>query len=72
MADAEGAFQYRTGTPLHAAPALDADGRRLQEELAEALGAPVQLKPRSASKGSVVIDYGSLDELEGLVKRLKG
>jgi len=54
-----------------AAPALDADGRRLQEELAEALGAPVQLKPRGANKGSVVIDYASLDELEGLVKRLK-
>jgi ParB family chromosome partitioning protein len=55
-----------------AAPSLDADGRRLQEELAEALGAPVQLKPRGASKGSVVIDYASLDELQGLVKRLKG
>ncbi len=52
--------------------ALDADGRRLQEELAEALGAPVQLKPRTATKGSVVIDYTSLDELQGLVKRLKG
>jgi len=55
-----------------AAPSLDADGRRLQEELAEALGAAVQLKPRTASKGSVVIDYTSLDELQGLVKRLKG
>ena len=51
---------------------LDADGRRLQEELAEALGASVQLKPRTATKGSVVIDYTSLDELQGLVRRLKG
>jgi ParB family chromosome partitioning protein len=55
-----------------ATPSLDADGRRLQEELAEALGASVQLKPRGAAKGSVVIDYSSLDELQGLVKRLKG
>jgi len=55
-----------------AAPALDADGRRLQEELAEALGATLQLKPRSATKGSIVIDYSSLDELQGLVRRLKG
>jgi ParB family chromosome partitioning protein len=55
-----------------AAASLDADGRRLQEELAEALGAAVQLRPRTASKGSVVIDYTSLDELQGLVKRLKG
>ena len=60
-------------TPARSAAAsLDADGRRLQEELAEALGASVQLKPRTATKGSVVIDYTSLDELQGLVKRLKG
>ena len=55
----------------NAATALDADGKRLQEELAEALGASVQLRPRSATRGSVVIDYSSLDELQGLVKRLK-
>ena len=50
---------------------LDADTRRLQDELAESLGAPVHLKPRRGGKGSVVIDYASLDELEGLLARLK-
>ena len=50
---------------------LDADSRRLQEELSESLGATVQLKPRAAARASVVIDYASLDELQGLVKRLK-
>jgi len=55
----------------NAATTLDADGKRLQEELAEALGASVQLRPRGATRGSVVIDYSSLDELQGLVKRLK-
>jgi ParB family chromosome partitioning protein len=50
---------------------LDSDSRRLQEELAESLGATVHLKPRGSGKGSVVIDYSSLDELQGLVKRLK-
>jgi ParB family chromosome partitioning protein len=49
---------------------LDADGRRLQEELAESLGATVHLKPRAGGRGSVVIDYASLDQLQGLVKRL--
>jgi ParB family chromosome partitioning protein len=49
---------------------LDADGRRLQEELAESLGATVHLKPRSGGRGSVVIDYANLDQLQGLVKRL--
>jgi ParB family chromosome partitioning protein len=50
---------------------LDADSRRLQEELSESLGATVKLKPRRGGRGSVVIDYSSLDELQGLLKRLK-
>jgi ParB family transcriptional regulator, chromosome partitioning protein len=54
-----------------AAARLDADSRRLQEELAESLGANVHLKPRASGKGSVVIDYSSLDELSGIVKRLR-
>jgi len=53
------------------APALDADGRRLQEDLSESLGATVHLKPRTGGRGSLVIDYASLDQLEGLVNRLK-
>ena len=53
------------------AQGLDADGRRLQEELAETLGANVTLKPRRGGRGSVVIDYSSLDELQGLVARFK-
>jgi ParB family chromosome partitioning protein len=66
----------RASAPGHAtahkpAPRLDADSRRLEEELAQILGAPVHLKPRAAGKGSVVIDYASLDELEGLLVRLK-
>jgi ParB family chromosome partitioning protein len=65
----------KAGTaPAAARPAaskLDPDSRRLQEELSESLGANVHLKPRSGGKGSVVIDYSSLDELQGLLKRLK-
>jgi ParB family transcriptional regulator, chromosome partitioning protein len=50
---------------------VDADGRRLEEELSETLGATVKLKPRRGGRGSVVIDYSSLDELQGLVERFK-
>jgi len=57
--------------PSRAAPGLDADGRRLQEDLAEALGATVHLKPRAAGKGSLVIDYSSLEQLSGIVKRIR-
>jgi len=74
--EAERLVQQATSAPrgrqASAAEPLDADSRRLQEELSEALGAVVHLKPRAAGRGSVVIDYGGLDELEGLVGRLKG
>jgi ParB family chromosome partitioning protein len=55
----------------HAGARLDADTRRLQEELSESLGAAVRLKPRRGGRGSVVIDYTSLDELQGLLARLR-
>jgi ParB family transcriptional regulator, chromosome partitioning protein len=74
--EAERLVQEATSAPrarrASAAEALDPDARRLQEELSEAMGAVVHLKPRAAGRGSIVIDYGSLDELEGLVGRLKG
>ncbi len=61
----------RAPSTKHAATRLDSDSRRLQEELSESLGATVHLKPRASGKGSVVIDYSSLDELSGIVKRLR-
>jgi ParB family chromosome partitioning protein len=60
----------RSARPHGSAPGLDADGRRLQEEISEALGATVHLKARQGGRGSVVIDYASLDQLQGIVKRL--
>ena len=72
--ETERLVQQATAAPSAARPAsprLDPDSRRLQEELCESLGATVHLKPRSGGKGSVVIDYSSLDELQGLLKRLK-
>jgi len=50
---------------------LDPDARRLQEELSESLGAMVRLKARRGGKGSLVIDYASLDELDVLTRKLK-
>jgi ParB family chromosome partitioning protein len=50
---------------------LDADTRRLQEELSEKLGAAVHLKTRRGGRGCVVIDYSSLDELQGLLEKLR-
>ena len=50
---------------------LDADTRRLQEDLSEALGATVAVKPRRGGRGTVAIEYASLDQLQGIIKRLK-
>jgi ParB family chromosome partitioning protein len=51
-------------------PAADRDVLRLQETLAEKLGTRVQIKAKRKGKGSLVIDYGSLDQLDGLISRL--
>lgn len=72
--ETERLVQEATAAPGAARPPasrLDPDSRRLQEDLCESLGATVHLKPRSGGKGSVVIDYSSLDELQGLIKRFK-
>jgi ParB family chromosome partitioning protein len=72
--DAERLVQAASAAPRagrHSAPRLDSDSRRLQDELSERLGATVKLKPRRGGKGSVVIDYSSLEELQGIVAKLR-
>lgn len=53
------------------APAKDADTARLETEIAEKLGARVRIEPRRKGAGRVVIDYNSLEELDGILARLK-
>ena len=72
--ETERLVQAATSAPrahARAAGKLDPDSRRLQEELSESLGAMVRLKPRRGGRGTLVIAYASLDELQGLVKKLK-
>ena len=72
--ETERLVQGATAAPKAAAKhahKLDGDSRRLQEELSESLGATVKLKPRGAGKGSLVIEYSSLDELQGLVRKIR-
>lgn len=49
----------------------DPDVDRLEATLSDGLGASVQIKPRRGGKGHIVIEYGSLDVLDGIVDRLK-
>jgi ParB family chromosome partitioning protein len=44
---------------------------RLETELAEALGAKVALEAKPGGKGRIVISYSSLEQLDGIVARLK-
>ncbi|HZQ62948.1 MAG TPA: ParB/RepB/Spo0J family partition protein [Casimicrobiaceae bacterium] len=48
----------------------DPDVLRLQEELAERLGAPVRIETKRKGAGRLVIDYASLEQLDGILERL--
>lgn len=43
----------------------------LEQNLAERLGARVEIKPGQRGRGSVVIHYSSLDELDGILQHIK-
>jgi ParB family chromosome partitioning protein len=53
------------------ARAADPDLVRLTTELADALGAKVAIEPGKAGAGRVVIAYSSLDQLDGILVKLK-
>lgn len=53
------------------APRKDPDIVRLEDELTETLCAPVSVKHTAAGKGSLTIRYNSLDELDGILERLR-
>jgi ParB family transcriptional regulator, chromosome partitioning protein len=50
---------------------VDADVARLETELAEALGAPVRIEATSKGAGRIVIRYASLDQLDGILARMR-
>jgi len=65
----------RLKEPADAKPAAtrgdDPDVRRLTEKLSERLGARVQILQGGGSKGRLVIHYTNLDELDGILDRIK-
>jgi ParB family chromosome partitioning protein len=52
------------------ARSLDPNVQRLQDELSEKLGAPVQIQHSGSGKGKVVVSYHSLDELDGILAHI--
>ncbi|ABI58217.1 ParB/RepB/Spo0J family partition protein [Alkalilimnicola ehrlichii MLHE-1] len=52
-------------------PREDPDVRRLQDDLTRRLGAPVRIQQGVRGRGKVVIQYSSLDELDGILDRIR-
>ena len=59
----------RTGKRL--ARAADPDLARLQEDLAEKLGAKVTIEPKADGAGKLIIGYSSLTQLDGILAKLR-
>lgn len=64
----------------HSAPDKPRDGRkersrdivRLEEELSDMLATQVAIKTGARNKGQLIIDFASLDALDGVILRLRG
>lgn len=52
-------------------PGLDTDTLRLENELAERIGANVKIEPGRQGSGRIVIRYSSLDQLDGILARVR-
>jgi len=56
----------------HAVPAKSRDLERLEEELSDAIGATVNVSANRKGAGALTIRFASLDQLDGILKRLRG
>ena len=64
--------RWREGKPSKSKPAPRNPAiERLEQELTETLCAPVSLQHRAGGKGEMRIRYTSLDELDGILERLR-
>ncbi len=64
-------LQQPTAAAKAPPPRLDPDVRRLQDDLAEKLGAAVQIQHGAAGKGKLVIQYNDLEELDGILAHIR-
>jgi ParB family chromosome partitioning protein len=64
-------LQQTPSIPAPVAKPLDPNLRLLQEDLSDRLGARVSVRHATSGKGCVMIHYNSLDELDGILSRVK-
>ena len=63
--------QEKTATEDSGSKALDPNIRALQDDLSDRLGARVSIAHGKRGKGKVVIEYSSLDELDGILGHIR-
>ena len=63
--------QEAPGKPATARGLVDPNIRALQDSLAERLGARVSIDHGQRGRGKLVIEYSSLDELDGILEHIK-
>lgn len=64
--------RLQSGKKAHKESAhIDPDIRTLQDDLSERLGAEVQVDHTAKGKGRLVIKYGSLDQLDGILSKIR-
>jgi ParB family chromosome partitioning protein len=69
---AEQLVRHELRPPVRRADAKsDPDVARLEEELSDTLAMRVRIQARAKGKGQLVIEYGSLDQLDSLLARLR-
>lgn len=71
--DTEALVRRVLAGPQHAEapPPRDPNTRKLENDLADKLGAKVQLQHAANGKGKLVISYNSLDELDGILAHIQ-
>lgn len=57
--------------PVPATKKIDPDTLRLQQELSEKTGSKVEINHQNGGKGKLVFSYTSLEELEGIIRRIQ-
>ena len=60
-----------TGSELDRKKSIDPNIKKLEEDLGEKLGAKVIIQHTEKGKGRLVINYNSLDELDGILVHLE-
>ncbi|HEX9180389.1 MAG TPA: ParB/RepB/Spo0J family partition protein [Burkholderiales bacterium] len=69
--ETERLVQHLLNPPVKRAPRVSCDVQRLQEELSDLLGAVVKVAPGAKGRGKLTIEYSSLDQLEGILNKLR-